>query len=54
VTDRGVHTPGGGCSAPALSLLSRVYELRANVSAYHAVYVAVAGHLAYPLLTADP
>jgi predicted nucleic acid-binding protein len=38
---------------PALPLLARVYELRANVSAYDAVYVALAEHLGCDLLTAD-
>ncbi len=38
---------------PALPLLHRVYELRANVSAYDAVYVALAELLDCPLLTAD-
>lgn len=38
---------------PALPLLARVYGLRANVSAYDAVYVALAEHLGCDLLTAD-
>ncbi len=38
---------------PALPLLPRVYELRSNVSAYDAVYVALAEHLDCALLTAD-
>ncbi len=38
---------------PALPLLRRVYELRANVSAYDAVYVALAEGLDCRLLTAD-
>jgi predicted nucleic acid-binding protein len=38
---------------PALPFLPRVYQLRANVSAYDAVYVALAEHLDCPLLTAD-
>ncbi len=38
---------------PALPFLPRVYELRANVSAYDAVYVALAEQLDCPLLTAD-
>jgi predicted nucleic acid-binding protein len=38
-------------SAP--SLLDRVWELREAVSAYHAVYVALAEGLDCPLVTAD-
>lgn len=38
---------------PTLPLMSRVYELRANVSAYDATYIALAEHLACDLLTAD-
>lgn len=38
---------------PMRSLLTRAYELRANVSAYDAVYVALAEGLGCPLLTAD-
>lgn len=38
---------------PMLALLTRVYELRANVTAYDAVYIALAEHLDCPLLTAD-
>ena len=38
---------------PGLPLLRRAYELRANVSAYDAAYVALAEGLACPLLTAD-
>ena len=38
---------------PARPLLSRVYELRANVTPYDAVYVALAEALGYDLLTAD-
>jgi predicted nucleic acid-binding protein len=38
---------------PGLPLLRRAYELRANVSAYDAVYVALAEGLACALLTAD-
>jgi predicted nucleic acid-binding protein len=38
---------------PGLPLLRRIYELRANVSAYDAVYVALAEGLACTLLTAD-
>lgn len=38
---------------PALPLLGRGYELRSNVSAYDAVYVALAEQLDCPLLTAD-
>lgn len=38
---------------PALRLLRRAYELRANVTAYDACYVALAELLACELLTAD-
>jgi predicted nucleic acid-binding protein len=38
---------------PALPFMPRAYELRANVSAYDATYVALAEHLACSLLTAD-
>lgn len=38
---------------PALRLVRRAYELRANVSAYDAVYVALAEALDCELLTAD-
>lgn len=38
---------------PVLPLLRRGYELRANVSAYDATYVALAEQLDCPLLTAD-
>lgn len=38
---------------PALLLMRRAYELRANVSAYNATYVALAETLACELLTAD-
>lgn len=38
---------------PALPLLRRAYELRANVSTYDAAYVALAEGLACALLTAD-
>jgi predicted nucleic acid-binding protein len=38
---------------PALRLLRRAYELRANVTAYDAMYVAVAEALGCELLTAD-
>lgn len=38
---------------PTLPLMSRVYELRANASAYDATYVALAEHLGCDLLTAD-
>ena len=36
-----------------VGLLGRIWELRANVSAYDATYVAVAEALDAPLLTAD-
>jgi predicted nucleic acid-binding protein len=38
---------------PTLGLLRRAYELRANVSAYDAVYVALAETLGCELLTTD-
>lgn len=38
---------------PTLPLMRRVYELRANVTAYDAVYVALAERLGWALLTAD-
>jgi predicted nucleic acid-binding protein len=38
---------------PALSLMRRAYELRANVSAYDASYIALAEGLACTLLTTD-
>jgi predicted nucleic acid-binding protein len=38
---------------PALPFVSRAYELRSNVSAYDAIYVALAEQLDCPLLTAD-
>jgi predicted nucleic acid-binding protein len=38
---------------PALALMRRAYELRANVTAYDAAYVALAEVLACPLVTAD-
>ena len=38
---------------PTLPLLRRAYQLRANVSAYDAMYVALAEGLACTLLTAD-
>ena len=38
---------------PHLALLSRVWELRANLSVYDGAYVAVAEALALPLLTSD-
>lgn len=38
---------------PALRFMRRAYELRANVTAYDSVYVALAEALACELLTAD-
>ena len=38
---------------PALPLLPRIAELRANVTAYDAAYVALAEALSCPLMTAD-
>jgi len=38
---------------PTLPLMRRAYELRANVTAYDAAYVALAEHLGRVLLTAD-
>ena len=38
---------------PALAMLQRAYELRATVTVYDAVYVALAESLGCPLLTAD-
>jgi len=38
---------------PAVGLLERVWELRENVSAYDACYIALAEFLDCPLLTAD-
>jgi predicted nucleic acid-binding protein len=38
---------------PAHSLVRRIWELRDNVSAYDATYVALAEALSCPLLTAD-
>ena len=38
---------------PALPLMRRAYELRANVTTYDATYVALAEHLGWVLLTAD-
>jgi predicted nucleic acid-binding protein len=38
---------------PTLGLMRRAFELRANVTAYDAAYVALAEHLRCCLLTAD-
>ena len=38
---------------PSLAMLDRAYELRANVTAYDAMYVALAETLACSLLTVD-
>lgn len=38
---------------PVLPFMTRAYELRANVSAYDATYVALAEQLGCPLITAD-
>jgi predicted nucleic acid-binding protein len=38
---------------PVLPFMSRAYELRADVSAYDATYVALAEQLSWMLITAD-
>lgn len=38
---------------PSLPLMRRAYELRANVTASDATYIALAEHLGWTLLTAD-
>jgi predicted nucleic acid-binding protein len=38
---------------PALPLMRRAFELRANVTAYDATYIALAEGLACPLMTTD-
>lgn len=38
---------------PVLPLMRRAYELRANVTAYDAAYIALAEHLGCALMTAD-
>jgi predicted nucleic acid-binding protein len=38
---------------PTRLLLPRMWELRDNLSGYDAAYVAAAGHLGVPLVTAD-
>lgn len=38
---------------PTLALIRRAFELRANVTAYDACYVALAEALGWPLCTAD-
>jgi predicted nucleic acid-binding protein len=38
---------------PVLGLLERIWELRDDLSAYDATYVAVAEAIGAPLLTAD-
>lgn len=38
---------------PTLGLMRRAFELRANVTAYDATYIALAEHLRCTLLTAD-
>ncbi len=38
---------------PQLGLLSRIWELRANLTVYDAAYVALAEALGLPLLTSD-
>jgi predicted nucleic acid-binding protein len=38
---------------PVLPFMQRAYELRANVSPYHATHVALAEHLGCTLVTAD-
>lgn len=49
---RGTHRCFGDRHA-ALRLMRRAYELRADVTAYDAAYVALAEHLGWVLLTAD-
>ena len=43
----------GRRSAPPQSNLPRVWQLRANVTAYDAVYIALTQALAAPLITRD-
>jgi predicted nucleic acid-binding protein len=38
---------------PVLPFMPRAYELRANITAYDAIYVALAEQLGCPLITAD-
>jgi predicted nucleic acid-binding protein len=64
-TGRGELTPARGAEAiqllvdfplvryPHAPLLARIWELRANLTAYDAAYVALAEALRAPLLTAD-
>lgn len=45
---------GSACAAtPSRALWPRAWELRTNLSAYDALYVALAEQLNAPLLTAD-
>ncbi len=44
---------GSRSGVPLAPLLDRMWELRANVTAYDAAYVAVAEELAAPVITCD-
>ena len=55
VAGRAIETWGrlGMYRVPAVGMLARIWELRENLSAYDATYVAVAETLDVPLVTAD-
>ena len=55
VAERAIETWGrlGLYRVPAVGMLARIWELRENLSAYDATYVAVAEALDVPLVTAD-